>query len=75
MPNAAGRFVLSETPVETVAPINRIVVVDGAGETVREYGTGDILYAGAAAPGPGEVRLNPATGELTLRRGREGGAR
>jgi Phage tail sheath C-terminal domain/Phage tail sheath protein subtilisin-like domain len=66
VPDPDGRFVLSETPIENVATVNQIRVLDAAGEVVRTYETGDILYGAGAAPGAGEVRLNNSTGELTF---------
>lgn len=68
-PATAGgtpRFILSSTPVEQVATINRVRVLDVAGTVVRTYGDGSILYGGGAAPAVNEIRINPASGEITF---------
>ncbi len=66
LPDASNRYLLSKTPIEQVAAVNHVSVLDGQGGTVREYGDGSILYGAGAPPDPGEVRLNNSTGELTF---------
>lgn len=49
-----------------VASVNRVRVVDDAGEVVREFEDPNIVYGAGTAPDAGEVRINNATGELTF---------
>jgi hypothetical protein len=62
--NAQGRYLLPNTPVENVAGINEILVVDGSQNLVRRYGDGSILYGPGGPPNAGEVRIVTDTGEL-----------
>ncbi len=65
-PDASNDYTLSKTPVEHVAAVNVIHVLDAQGAKVRTYGDGSILYGAGAPPNAGEIRLNPSTGELTF---------
>ncbi|MBZ0286613.1 MAG: hypothetical protein K8I30_03295, partial [Anaerolineae bacterium] len=66
--NAGGRYILTSRPVENVASVNVVRVLDSAGAVVRTYGDGDILYGAPGGPNPGvdEIRIDPATGEITF---------
>jgi hypothetical protein len=72
--NNSGTFQLANPNVAQQASINSIVVLDGAGSPVRAYGAnppagvtaGTIIYGASATPALNEVRINPATGELTF---------
>jgi hypothetical protein len=66
LPDAGNRYLLAKTPVEQVAAVNQIWVLDAQGGTVRTYGDGSILYGTGAPPNVDEVRLNPSNGELTF---------
>jgi hypothetical protein len=66
LPDASNRYLLAKTPVEQVAAVNQIWVLDAQGGTVRTYGDGSILYGTGAPPDAGEIRLNPSDGELTF---------
>jgi Phage tail sheath C-terminal domain/Phage tail sheath protein subtilisin-like domain len=72
VPDAAGRYFLSRTPVVTpvassgVSDVNAITV-----NTSTVYGDGDILYGSGDPPDAGEVRLDDATGELTFAAGEQ----
>jgi hypothetical protein len=68
-PDAGGAYALSSTPVAEVDAVNRVQVIDAAGQVVREYGVGDFLYGTGPAPATGELRVNTATGELTFEAG------
>jgi hypothetical protein len=61
------RFVLSNvqagSPVEEVAAVNRVRVLDASGGVVRTYADTSIVY-GTDAPKKGELRINKKTGEL-----------
>jgi hypothetical protein len=63
-PNAQNRFFLASTPVENVAGIDEVRVVDSSGTQVRRYGDGAILFGAGGPPAVGEVRIVPDTGEL-----------
>jgi hypothetical protein len=59
------RFFLSGRPVEKVASVNRVRVLDATGNEVRPpYADAKILYGAGAAPAAGEVRIVSNTGEL-----------
>jgi hypothetical protein len=64
--NDAPVFTLSATPVENVPAINLVRVLDAAGNEVRSYGDGKILYGAGGAPGAGEIRIVPNTGVITF---------
>lgn len=70
IPDAGGHFILgsvdSDHPLETVAAVNRIRVLDSSDAPVREYGDGAILYGAGAPPGVGEVRINSTNGAVTF---------
>lgn len=68
-PTPGGQFVLANSKVANVSTVNQFRVVSGAGQTVRSYGAGQILYGAGAPPGAGELRVNTATGELTFEAG------
>jgi hypothetical protein len=72
--NANGDFVLSATPVENVANVNRIQVIDDQGTVAKTYEDADILYGAGAPPSAGEVRLDPITGALTFEAAEKPGA-
>ncbi|NET34766.1 MAG: hypothetical protein F6K19_22530 [Cyanothece sp. SIO1E1] len=65
-PTADNRFFLTGTPVEIVASVNQVVVEDSAGEAIRTYGDGAILYGAGDPPQTGELRINNTTGEITF---------
>lgn len=67
-PGGTPRFVLSSTPIEPIGSINRVRVLDAAGNLVREYGDGNILYGAGPAPAAGEIRINPneGAGDITF---------
>jgi hypothetical protein len=58
-----------DRPVEEVAAINLIRVLDADGNTVIEYGDGDILYGTGDPPPEDEIRIVNATGELIFATG------
>ena len=70
----SGTFQLADAPVAQIASINAVVVLDASGNPVRAYGAnppagvtpGTILYDISVTPGLNELRINPATGELTF---------
>ena len=70
-----GRFYLTsvdeaeDKPVEEVAAINLIRVLDADGNTAIEYGDGDIVYGTGDPPPEDEVRIVNATGELIFAAG------
>lgn len=64
--NNAPVFTLSATPVENVATINFVRVLNAAGSEVRKYGDGKILYGSGGAPAAGEIRIIPETGVITF---------
>jgi Phage tail sheath protein subtilisin-like domain/Phage tail sheath C-terminal domain len=70
-PDPDGAYVLSTTPVANVAAVNRVQVVDDQGEIAQEYEGADILFGTGPPPDAGELRLNPATGELTFEAGEQ----
>jgi hypothetical protein len=63
---AAGKFILPAVPVENVAGVNEVKVLDASGALVRRYGDGAILYGAGGPPNPGELRVATDTGELTF---------
>ena len=66
-PNAAGRFVLSSTPVIAVPAVNEIRVVDRAsGNLVRAFRDPNILYGAGAPPAADEIRVTTDAGEITF---------
>jgi hypothetical protein len=64
--NGSGHFILAGTPVANVPAVNTFTVVDASGNTVRTYGQGDVLFGAGGPPALNEVRVNPATGQLTF---------
>jgi hypothetical protein len=63
---APPSYRLAHTPVETVNSVNHIQVLDGDGNVVQDFGTGDILYNSATPPAAAEVNIDTATGVLTF---------
>ena len=53
-----------DKPVEAVAAINLVRVLDADGNTVIDYGDGDIQYGTGEPPSEDEIRIINATGEL-----------
>ncbi len=64
-----ARYVLpgvtENSPVEEVAAVNRVRVLDASGNEVRAYADPNVLY-GTNAPKKGELRVNKKTGELVF---------
>jgi hypothetical protein len=52
--------------VDNVPTINLVRVLDAAGNEVRKYGDGKILYGSGGAPALGEIRIVPNTGVITF---------
>ena len=66
-PTAAGRFMLSATPVVGVATTNAVRVVDkSSGAVIRIYRDPNILYGAGGAPAVNEIRIPLDTGEITF---------
>ncbi|HWS86834.1 MAG TPA: phage tail sheath C-terminal domain-containing protein [Pyrinomonadaceae bacterium] len=57
--------VTSDSPVEEVAAVNRVRVLDASGGEVRSYSDPNIIY-GTDAPQKGELRVNKTSGELVF---------
>lgn len=63
---SASKFLLANPKVANVATVNKFTVVNASGQTVRSYGSGQIVYGAGAPPAAGEIRVNTSTGELTF---------
>jgi hypothetical protein len=63
-PGAGGRYFLSSTPVEVVANVNLVRVLDSSGALVRQYGDGAIVYGAGAPPPLNNIRVTRDTGEI-----------
>ena len=71
VPDAGGRYAVARrvvTPSQspTVNQVNRVTVTAPDDTATTTYGDGDILYGPGEPPGPGELRLDDTTGELTF---------
>jgi hypothetical protein len=63
--DANNKYILARNPIEPVAKINHVRIVDSTGG-IHEYGDGNILYDVGKLPSAKEIRINAATGEITL---------